>query len=208
MRKNKEDIKNIWVDEKGKPYKACGKLDYVSCWYFKAAQYIQKTSIRAAFVSTNSIITQGEQVAGVWKPIMERFGIHIDFAGRTFRLDSEASAKAHVHVVIIGFSDVRTALNKKLFEADGSFILVDNINPYLINGPTVFIESRNKLLPMTTGNRSADGGNLLIQTDEYKEFIAKEPDAVPYIKNLTGSAEFINGKKDIAYGSLVYRPMS
>ena len=89
----KEDILSIYVDEKGKPYKTAGKIDYVAGWYFKAAQLMVDTKIRTAFVSTNSI-TQGEQVAGVWKPLYDRFGIHIDFAHRTFRWDSEASLKA------------------------------------------------------------------------------------------------------------------
>ena len=83
----KDDILSVYVDEKGKPYKTAGKIDYVSGWYFKAAQLMQGTAVRTAFVSTNSI-TQGEQVAGVWKPLYERFGIHIDFAHRTFRWDS------------------------------------------------------------------------------------------------------------------------
>ena len=138
----KEDIKNIWVDEKGKPYKACGKLDYVSCWYFKAAQYMQRTSIRAAFVSTNSI-TQGEQVASVWKPIMERFRIHIDFAWRTFRWDSEASVKAHVHVVIVGFSYLSDKKDKVIYDGEHAR-KATNINPYLMDAPTVFIESRSR----------------------------------------------------------------
>lgn len=99
----KNDILSIYVDEKGKPYKTAGKIDYVSGWYFKAAQLMLGTEIRAAFVSTNSI-TQGEQVAAVWKPLFERFSIHIDFAYRSFIWDSEASQKAHVHCVIVGFS--------------------------------------------------------------------------------------------------------
>ena len=99
----KDDILSIYVDEKGKPYKTAGKIDYVAGWYFKAAQMMHGTAIRTALVSTNSI-TQGEQVAGVWKPLYDRFGIHIDFAHRTFRWDSEASIKAHVHCVIVGFS--------------------------------------------------------------------------------------------------------
>lgn len=99
----KKDILSIYVDEKGKPYKTAGKIDYVAGWYFKAAVMMADTNIRTAFVSTNSI-TQGEQVAGVWKPLYERFGIHIDFAHRTFRWDSEANIKAHVHCVIVGFS--------------------------------------------------------------------------------------------------------
>lgn len=74
----------IYVDEKGKPYKTAGKIDYVAGWYYKAAKLMQNTPIHTAFVSTNSI-TQGEQVAGVWKPLYDQFGIHIDFAHRTFR---------------------------------------------------------------------------------------------------------------------------
>ena len=92
-KEQKDDILSIYVDEKGKPYKTSGKIDYVSGWYFKAAQLMQNTAIRTAFVSTNSI-TQGEQVAGVWKPLYDRFGIHIDFAHRTFRWDSEASTSS------------------------------------------------------------------------------------------------------------------
>ena len=99
----KEDMLQILTDEKGKPYKMAGKVDYVAAWFFKAAQLMQGTSIRTAFVSTNSI-TQGEQVAAVWQPVMERFGAHIDFAYPSFRWDNEASDKAHVHCVIVGFS--------------------------------------------------------------------------------------------------------
>ena len=88
----KKDMLSIYTDEKGKPYKTAGKIDYVAGWYFKAAQLMQNTSIRTALVSTNSI-TQGEQVASVWKPLYERFGIHIDFAHRTFRWDSEAASR-------------------------------------------------------------------------------------------------------------------
>lgn len=108
-KEQKEDILSIYVDENGKPYKTAGKVDYVAGWYFKAAQLMQNTVIQTAFVSTNSI-TQGEQVAAVWKPLYERFHIHIDFAHRTFIWDSEASQKAHVHCVIVGFS---TKLNTK-----------------------------------------------------------------------------------------------
>lgn len=196
-KEQKEDIRNIYVDEQGKTYKTAGKIDYVAGWYFKAAEFMAYTDIETAFVSTNSI-TQGEQVESVWEPIMKRFGVHIDFAWKTFIWDSEASSKAHVHVVVIGFSNENNLSAKKLFNADGTCTLATNINPYLIDGPTVFIESRNKpicnVLPMTTGNRPADGGHLIIEADEYKDFIAKEPRAIPYIKKLTGSVEFINGK--------------
>ena len=193
----KEDILSIYIDEKGKPYKAAGKIDYVSGWYFKAAQLMQGTSIRTAFVSTNSI-TQGEQVAGVWEPLYDRFGIHIDFAHRTFRWDSEASLKAHVHCVIVGFSVAANSQERRLFTSE-RMQAVENINAYLIEAPNVFIENRNKPLcdvpQMTTGNRPADGGHLIIEADDYDEFIAKEPRALPYIKKLVGSAEFINNKK-------------
>lgn len=193
----KEDILSIYVDEDGKPYKTAGKIDYVAGWYFKAAQFMHGTNIRTALVSTNSI-TQGEQVAGVWKPLYDRFGIHIDFAHRTFRWDSEASEKAHVHCVIVGFS-VSANTGPKYLYATERFQIVENINPYLIDAPSIFIENRNKPLCnvpyMTTGNRPADGGHLIIEEDEYDEFLAKEPGAAPYIKKLIGAVEFINNKK-------------
>ena len=193
----KEDILSIYVDEKGKPYKTAGKIDYVSGWYFKAAQYMQGTSIRTAFVSTNSI-TQGEQVAGVWKPLYERFGIHIDFAHRTFRWDSEASLKAHVHCVIVGFSSALWMNEKRIYTTD-RFQAAENINAYLIDAPDVFVDNRNKPLCdvplMTTGNRPADGGHLIIEDADYAEFVQKEPNAIPYIKKLIGAVEFINNKK-------------
>lgn len=196
-KEQKADIRSIYVDEKGKPYKTAGKLDYVSGWYFKATKFMQGTNICAAFVSTNSI-TQGEQPAGVWKPLFERFGVHINFAWRTFRWDSESTQKAHVHCVIIGFNTTSTGKEKYIF--DGSLAKkAQNINPYLIDAPTIFIQNRSKPLcnvpMMTTGNRPADGGSLIIEEKEFDEFIKEEPHAAKFIKNLTGADEFIKGKK-------------
>ena len=179
----KEDILSIYVDENGKPYKTAGKIDYVSGWYFKAASFMQGTAIRTAFVSTNSI-TQGEQVAGVWKPLYDRFGIHVDFAYRTFRWDSEASLKAHVHCVIVGFS-VASYLEKKWIFTGDRAQEAENINAYLMDAPNVFIDSRSRPLCavplMTTGNRPADGGHLIIEDVDYADFIKKEPLAKQYI---------------------------
>ena len=196
-KEQKDDMLAIYVDETGKPYKTAGKIDYVSAWYFRAAELIQGTNVKVAFVSTNSI-TQGEQVANVWEPLYQRFGIHIDFAHKTFRWDSEANIKAHVHCVIIGFSAGNTGKVCRLY-SDGNVQQVDIINPYLVNAPTIFINSRSKplcdALPMTTGNRPADGGHLIIEEEEYEEFIKQQPDAKKYIKRLTGAVEFINNKK-------------
>ena len=193
----KEDILSVYVDEKGKPYKTAGKIDYVSGWYFKAAQFMPGTAIQTAFVSTNSI-TQGEQVAGAWKPLYERFGIHIDFAHRTFRWDSEASIKAHVHCVIVGFSCAANAELKRIYTAE-RYQEVEKINAYLIDAPETFIENRGNPICnvpfMITGNRPADGGHLIIEDDDYADFIVKEPGALPYIKRLVGSVEFINNKR-------------
>ena len=193
----KSDILSIYIDENGKPYKTAGKIDYVAGWYFKAAQMIAGTNIRVAFVSTNSI-TQGEQVAGVWKPLYDQFRIHIDFAYRTFIWDSEATDKAHVHVVIVGFSTATSDKKKLIFEGEQVAEAV-NINPYLCDAPTVFIESRKVTVSdvpaMTTGNRPADGGHLMIEADDYLEFTKKEPKAQKYIKKLIGSTEFINNKE-------------
>lgn len=195
-KEQKDDILSIYIDEKGKPYKTAGKIDYVSGWYFKASELMQNTNIKTALVSTNSI-TQGEQVASVWKPLYERFNIHIDFAHRTFRWDSESNSKAHVHCVIVGFSCCENKEKRKLYSNE-RMQLVDNINTYLVNAPNVFIESCNIPLcnvpKMTTGNRPADGGHLIIEEEDYDEFIKKEPNAIKYIKNLTGAMEYINNK--------------
>ncbi|MCM1357593.1 MAG: methylase, partial [Prevotella sp.] len=126
-KEQKADILSIYVDENGKPYKTAGKIDYVAGWYFKASS-LALYGIQTAFVSTNSI-TQGEQVASVWKPLYERFGVSIDFSYRTFRWDSEASLKAHVHCVIVGFSTMNNNSLKKLYNSE-NFQLVKNISPY------------------------------------------------------------------------------
>ena len=194
--KQKADLLSVYVDENGKPYKTAGKIDFVSAWYFKASQIMQNTSIRTALVSTNSI-TQGEQVASVWRPLYERFGIQIDFAHQTFKWNSEAKDKAAVHCVIIGFSCTDNKGIKFLFNGE-NIELVDELNPYLKPGKTVFIENiSNPICPvtkMTTGNRPADGGHLIIEAEEYADFIRREPKAKKYIKRLTGAAEFINNK--------------
>lgn len=195
-KEQKKDILSIYVNEKGKPYKTAGKIDYVAGWYFKASQLIQGTNIRIAFVSTNSI-TQGEQVAGVWKPLYDRFGIHIDFAYRTFRWDSEANLKAHVHCVIVGFSVAPNNAEKRIYSEE-HFQMAENINAYLMDAPTVFIESRSKSLcevpEMLYGNKPTDGGFLFLTNDEYQDVQKREPEILKYIRRVYGASEFINNK--------------
>ena len=192
----KEDILSVYVDEKGKPYKTAGKIDYVAGWYFKAAQFMQGTSIRTAFVSTNSI-TQGEQVAGAWKPLYDRFNIHIDFAYRTFRWDSEASLKAHVHCVIVGFSSAANLKEKRIYTAE-RFQTAENINAYLLDAPNVFIDSRSTAIcdmpQMVYGNKPTDGGFLFLTSEERDELLRKEPDVAKFIRQIYGATEYINNK--------------
>ena len=192
----KNDILSVYVDEKGKPYKTAGKIDYVSGWYFKAAQLMQGTAVRTAFVSTNSI-TQGEQVAGVWKPLYERFGIHIDFAHRTFRWDSEASIKAHVHCVIVGFSNAPNPAPKRIYTTE-RYQEVENINPYLLDAPNVFIDSRTNSIcnvpQMVYGNKPTDGGFLFLSPEERDELLKREPGTEKFIRQIYGATEYINNK--------------
>ena len=188
-------------------------LDYVTGWFKKASDFIQGTKIRCAFVATNSI-TQGEQVAPLWKNL----SVHIDFAYKTFKWFSESTDMAQVHVVIIGFSQV-DGLQKKIYTAefvrddDGNFKLdeegnkvekieytpAQNINGYLIDAPNVYLE--NRIMPlfkvpiMTRGSGPTDDGNLIIEAEEYEDFINKEPLAKKYIRPYIGAEEFINGKK-------------
>ena len=183
------------LNEIFKGWKNAGNLDYVSCWYKKAADFMKENrKIKTALVSTNSIC-QGDSVATLWKPLFED-GIKINFAWRTFKWDSEAKEKAHVHCVIVGFSNFENNEAKFIFDGENK-IEAKNINAYLVDAPDVFVEARSKPLcdvpPMITGNMPADGGNLIINSqEEYNEFIKLEPNAKKYIKRFVMGYEFIN----------------
>ncbi len=168
-------------------------LDYVCCWYKKASDYMTNTDIEAAFVSTNSIV-QGETVARFWNFMK---GDYINFAHRTFVWDSEASIKAHVHCVIIGFSKVKRI--KRYIYTNNVPQFAININKYLIDGDDIVVESRNKPIcdvpKMIYGNKPADGGYLIIEDEDYDEFIRLDPGSKKYIKPLLGATEYINSKK-------------
>ena len=195
-KEQKEDILSIYIDEKGKPYKTAGKIDYVAGWYFKAAQLIQGTNIRTAFVSTNSI-TQGEQVAGVWKSLYDRFGIHIDFAHRTFRWDSEASLKAHVHCVIVAFSSAPNPAPRVIYSSDRAQV-AENINAYLTDAPSVFIDARTKPLYnvpiLQNGGKPTEGGFLIMSEEEKDELLSAEPQAEVFIRPYMMGKDFIARK--------------
>ena len=173
-----------------------GKLDYVSAWYKKCSEFILSTNIVAAFVSTNSI-TQGEQVSILWEPLF-KMGLSICFAHQTFRWDSEASLKAKVHCVIIGFTFNKYIKTKTLYSNQIKQI-VENINAYLIDAPNVIINSSNKPLcsvsTMCKGSQPTDAGNLLLTTEEKNNLILKYPVLSPYIHLCLGADEYINNKE-------------
>lgn len=189
-KEQKADVNTIFPG-----WKNAGNLDYVCCWYKKASDMMQGTSVRSALVSTNSV-SQGESVANLWKPLFDD-GVHIDFAYRTFRWDSEAKIKAHVHCVIIGFSVAASSTPKKLFDGD-RYQVANNINGYLLDGENVFVESRSKPIcnvpEIGIGNKPIDGGFYLFEKEEMEEFIKKEPSSKKYFRPWYGSREFINQK--------------
>ena len=217
----KEDILSLYRDEKGKPYKTAGKIDYVTGWYWKAAEL----GGHCAFVSTNSIC-QGEQVASVWKPLVERFGLKIDFAHRTFRWDNESFEKAHVHCVIVGFHVVKTHAEsqrrgehidtslaegasknlrssaspreaKTIFDS-GKAIPAAHINGYLMDAQDVWIESRTKPLcdvpEMRSGGKPVEGGHLILTTQEKDDLLRQEPKAEKFLRQFMGSEDYIHNE--------------
>ncbi len=177
--------------------KLSNSIDYVGAWYHKAAAYIDETSTRVAFVSTNSI-TQGEQVAPLWDKLINRYNIHIDFAHRTFKWNNEASEKAAVHCVIIGFSQYPNQEKRKLYLDNSRMTLVENINPYLLDAPNVLVYSSSKPIcnvpKMLLGNKPADGGHLILSSEEKEEIVKREPALEQYIHPYIGAAEYINNK--------------
>ena len=190
-----ESQKQDVIDIFGAKWKNVGNMDYVCCWYKKAAELMKDApQARAALVSTNSIC-QGEQVANLWKKLFDD-GIKINFAYRTFRWDSEASLKAHVHCIIVGFS-YQEAKPCYIYDGDRK-IEAANINAYLIDGPDVFVGSRQHPLfqvpEIGIGNKPIDGGNYLFTKEQMDEFIKQEPKSAQYFKPWYGSEEFIHQK--------------
>ena len=174
-----------------------GNIDYVAGWYYKASQLMQGTQIKAALVSTNSI-TQGEQVAAIWKPMFSQFGIHFDFAYRTFIWDSEANLKAHVHCVIIGFSSCESKREKTIYLNESQKIIANNINGYLLDASNICIEGLSKPLcnipSLLNGGKPTEGGNLILTIEEKEEYIKKEPQGEKFIRPYMMGKDFIDRK--------------
>ena len=177
-------------------------LDYVTCWYKKAAQLIQGTSIEVGFVSTNSIC-QGAQVPILWNVLLNDLHIHIKFAHQTFKWSNEAKGKAAVYCVIVGFS-LSNPKKKKLFsyqtvQAEPEEKLVENINPYLLPGSDCFVVAQKKPLcdvpEMKFGSQPRDGGFFVLSPEERAEILAQEPELEKVIKPYIGAEEFIKGKE-------------
>jgi len=172
-------------------------LDYVTCWYKLASQYIQNTKIQVCFVSTNSIC-QGSQVPILWNVLFHDYHVHINFAYQTFKWDSESSSQAAVHCVIVGFAEFNR--NEKWLFSDGSNgKIVSNISPYLVEGEEIFVVAEKESLcgmpKMNFGNQPRDGGFFVIKEDEYQDIMKKEPELQKWLHPYIGADEFIKGKK-------------
>ena len=188
--------KQDMIDVFGAKWKNVGNLDYVCCWYKRAVEMMQANpAIRAALVSTNSV-SQGEQVANLWQPLVEVQGVSIDFAHRTFRWDSEATLKAHVHCVIIGFS-IGGHGERVIYDGERRFE-ASHINAYLLDAPDVFVGSRQHPIcdvpEIGIGNKPIDGGYYLFEKEEMQEFIKQEPKSAQYFRPWYGAQEFIHRK--------------
>ena len=188
----KKEVQDIFGD-----IKDVQDLDYVTCWYKLAAQYIQGTSIEVCFVSTNSIC-QGAQVPILWNVLFNAYSVHINFAYQTFKWSSESSTQAAVHCVIVGFATFNRS-KKWLFTNGTNGKKVSNISPYLVEGNDIFVvAAKNSLqgMPkMNFGNQPRDGGYFVIQEDEYSEILKKEPELEKWLRPYIGADEFIKGKK-------------
>ena len=177
--------------------KLSNSIDYVGAWYHLAAKFMQGTNIKAAFVSTNSI-TQGEQIAPLWKKVLFDYNMQIIFAHKTFQWDSESVEKAHVHCVVIGICDKSLPADKKIICGD-EIVHAKNISPYLYDSATIFIESRarhlqNEVPRITNGSQATDGGNLILSPEERKNILKREPALEKFIFRYMGAKDFINNE--------------
>jgi type I restriction-modification system DNA methylase subunit len=189
----KAEIRTIFEDVKG-----AGEFDYVTGWYKKTVDLISGTNIKCAFVSTNSIC-QGSSVITFWKYLIERYGVHIDFAYTTFEWGNNTKNKARVHCVIVGFSRGVSTNKKKLYTDNKVYKLCDEISPYLTDTPVIFVDSRSKPIckvpAMRFGSMPRDDGGFVLTPEERIELIKSEPLAEKWIKPYIGAAEFLNGKE-------------
>jgi type I restriction-modification system DNA methylase subunit len=191
----KKDIETVFKGEH-----SIGVLDYVTSWYLKAAQFIQGTPIKVAFVSTNSI-AQGEQVALLWNILHGKYDIKIHFAHRTFKWSNEAKGNAAVHCVIIGFGHIdtseKTIYNYQDIKGEPQVLKAKNINPYLVDGNHIIIQNRSQPISqvpeMRFGSMPRDGGHFILTETEKNAFLIIEPKAQKWIRPYTGAQEFING---------------
>jgi len=187
----KKEIESLFGD-----IKDVQDLDYVCGWYRKAAELIKGTNTRVGFVSTNSI-SQGSQVPILWGVLFNEFGVSIDYAWRTFKWDSEASEKAAVHCVIVGFSSCGV-LHKRIYDGD-TVQECDNISPYLLPGGNSFVTAQKDALcdvpKMNFGNQPRDGGYFILSEDESAQLSSADPAAAKWIRPYVGADEFIKGHK-------------
>ena len=186
----KEDMKRLFI-------KDFGELDYISCWFISAAQYVRNTNSKSAFVSTNSVC-QGLQVSLLWKRIIHG-GLVISFAYKSFKWSNNAKHNAGVTVIVVGLA-MDENVNSKIIYDGSQLRKVKNISPLLMDGPTIFVKSEttplcNGIPTMNFGNMPADGGKLILSTEEREELISQYPNAKKYIKPLIGAEDFINGKR-------------
>jgi hypothetical protein len=189
------DMQLVWGSVSG-----AGVLDYVTCWYQRAAAYVRETRTSVAFVSTNSI-TQGEQVGILWGELFSRYRVKIHFAHRTFSWSSESRGRAYVHVVILGFAPFNRQ-GKRIFDyesptSEPTETPANNISPYLIEGSDLVVTKRTRPLgpvpELVFGSMPNDGGHLMLDDAERAALLAEEPQAAAFIRPLLGSEEFING---------------
>ena len=188
----KQELQETFENKSGS-----GNLDYVCAWYKKAANFIQGTSAKVAFVSTNSI-TQGEQVGILWS-LLSTEHPRIIFAYRTFVWNSEALDLAHVHCVIIGFDNGTEPISKRLiFDEDSNAHYASNINGYLVDASDIVIKNRSVALcedapKMVYGSMPIDNGHLILETnDEYDVLVNECKEAAVLVRKYGGGQEIIN----------------
>ncbi|MGE4969202.1 class I SAM-dependent DNA methyltransferase [Yersinia enterocolitica] len=180
-------------------FKSLGSLDFVACWFWKGAQYIQNSRAELALVATNSLC-QGEQVATLWPPIFD-LGLNIHFAYPTFTWANNARDKAAVHVVIIGLA-AQVKIRKLYQRVNENWHCrqVGNISPYLVEGNNIAVSALSKPLvngvsPLLYGNKPTDSGHLMLNRTQREKILEEEPKVGYWIKKILGSDEFLNGKE-------------
>lgn len=136
-------------------------VDYSAGWLIKSAKYMSEHKHTECALLTVNSVCQGRQVRYIWKPITEKYKMHINWAYQSFRWVSDISnAKIDISCVITAFSAIDHFPKQIISITDDENEkrrTVNHINAYLTDYDDIYLYPNginDTRPPMILGNRT------------------------------------------------------